>query len=99
MIPSAPANPAMPLPHRNQRAGSKGSALGGDPRGSAPWWGPGAKPLALLPSPNSPAWSAQRRGGRRVEGVGEGAVDLAVRQKVAVVRRAWREVGVVDDAR
>ncbi len=37
--------------------GSKGSALGGVPRGSAPWWGPGAKPLALL-RPLAPVVSA-----------------------------------------
>ena len=46
---TSPSRPTSPV------KGSKGSALGGDPRGRAPWWGPGAKPLALLPSPNCPA--------------------------------------------
>src|SRR5271163_145998 len=45
---AAQASPETPRPHRNQGAGSKGSALGGDPRGSAPWRGPGAEPLAFL---------------------------------------------------
>ena len=36
VTPAAQAGLATPLPHPNQRAGSKGSALGGDPRGRAP---------------------------------------------------------------
>ena len=41
-----PSRPTSPV------KGSKGCALGGDPRGRAPWRGPGAEPLALLHSPD-----------------------------------------------
>src|SRR5277367_4928226 len=46
----------------------RAAALGGDPRGGAPWWGPGATPLAFFPSPDCPvadALGAERRKSER----------------------------------
>ncbi len=41
-----PGSVPLPPTQPNGRV-PRAAALGGDPRGSAPWWGPGAKPLAL----------------------------------------------------
>jgi|HubBroStandDraft_1064217.scaffolds.fasta_scaffold107290_2 hypothetical protein len=52
----APQRPALtPTNERVPRA----AALGGDPRGGAPWWGPGAEPLAFRHPIALPARNAQ----------------------------------------
>ncbi len=53
--PGPPSRSRNAPPSPQPRSGFQGLALGGDPRGSAPWRGPGAEPLAFLRS--------RRRGG------------------------------------